>query len=167
EGRWSSLLGLKDIGTPCSSILSGSVWRAAEAGGVSVWPVGEGAWVARFLPVWLLDSTLSGSAWRAAGIGRISFSPVGEEARVTRFLVDGLLAMFDPSLAGQPERTLGLGSDFHAGPASHSPGRGVVHLDTAGPFRSLDQERLLPPPSHRAGYDGACPQVIGREPPEG
>ena len=26
-----------------------------EAGGVSLWPVGESAWVARFLPVWLLD----------------------------------------------------------------------------------------------------------------
>ena len=101
-----------------------------------------------------LDRLRLGSA-RTAGIGRISFSPAGEEARVTRFLVDGLLAMFDPSLAGQPERTLGLGSDFHAGPASHSPGRGVVRLDTAGPFRSLDQERPLPPPSHRAGYDGA------------
>ena len=37
------------------------------AGGVSLWPVGEDAWVARFLPVWLLGSTLSGSVWRAAG----------------------------------------------------------------------------------------------------
>src|SRR5512147_822433 len=85
-------------------------------------------------------STGCGSVLRAAGIGRISFSPGGEEARVARFLVDGLLAMFDPSLAGRPERTLGLGSNLHADPASHSPGRGVVRLDTAGPFRSLDQD---------------------------
>ncbi len=68
-------------------------------------------------------STGSGSVLRAAGIGRISFSPVGEEARVARFLTDGLLDMFDPSLAGRPERTLGLGSDVPAGPPSHSPGR--------------------------------------------
>ena len=48
----------------------------------------ESAWVARFLPVWLLD-------------------------------------MFDPSLPGRPERTLDFGSDLHACPASHSPGRGA------------------------------------------
>ena len=59
---------------------------------------------------------------------------------MARFLVDGLLDMFDPSLPGQPERALGLGSNLHAGPASHSPGRGLVCLDTAGPFRSLDQD---------------------------
>ena len=55
EGRRSSFLGLKDAGTPRSSTLSGSVWRAGGAGGVSLWPVWEGAWVARFLAVWLLD----------------------------------------------------------------------------------------------------------------
>ena len=68
---------------------------------------------------------------RAAGIGGILFSPVGEEVRVARFLVDGLLDMFDPSLPGRPERALGLGSNLHAGPAFHSPGRGLVRLDTA------------------------------------
>ena len=60
---------------------------------------------------------------------------------MTRFLPDGLLDMFDPSLPGRPERTLGFGSDLHAGPASHSPGRGLVRLDTAGPFRSLGSGR--------------------------
>ena len=50
---------------------------------------------------------------------------------MARFLVDELLDMFDPSLPGRPERTLGFGSDLHAGPASHSPGRGLVRLDTA------------------------------------
>ena len=85
-------------------------------------------------------STGSGTVLRAAGIGRILFSPVGEEVRVARFLVDGLLDMFDPSLPGRPERALGFGSNSHAGPVSHSPGRGLVRLDTAGPFRSLDQD---------------------------
>ncbi|MGA8351867.1 MAG: hypothetical protein WB773_29025, partial [Isosphaeraceae bacterium] len=55
----------------------------------------------------------------------VSLLAVGEEARVTRFLPDGLLDMFDPSLPGRPERTLGFGSNLHACPASHSPGRGA------------------------------------------
>jgi hypothetical protein len=44
------------------------------------------------------------------------------------------------------------------------PGGGLVRLDTAGPFRSPalaglihGSGRPLPPPSHRAGYDGAYP----------
>ena len=73
EGRQSSFLGLKDAGTPRSSTLSGSVWRAGGgAGGVSLWPVGEGAWVARFLPVWLLDMldpSIGGRPERALGSG--------------------------------------------------------------------------------------------------
>ncbi len=72
EGRWSSLLGLKDAGTPRSSTLSGSVWRAGGAGGVSLWPVGESAWVVRFLPVWLLDMldpSIRGRPERALGSG--------------------------------------------------------------------------------------------------
>src|SRR5271165_5564645 len=112
EGRRSSLLGLKDAGTPRSSTLSGSVSRAAEAGGVSLWPVGEGAWVARFLPVWLLGSTLSGSVSRAAEAGGVSLWPVGEGAWVARFLPVWLLDILDPSIGGRPERTLGSGSDF-------------------------------------------------------
>jgi hypothetical protein len=72
EGLWSSLLGLKNAGTPRFSTLSGSVWRAGGAGGVSLWPVGEGAWVARFLPVWLLDMldpSIGGRPERALGPG--------------------------------------------------------------------------------------------------
>ena len=112
EGRGSSLLGMKDTRTPCSSTLNGSVWRAGGAGGVSLWPVGEGAWVARFLPVWLLDSTLSGSVWRAGGAGGVSLWPVAEGAWVARFLPVWLLDMLDPSIGGRPERALGSGSDF-------------------------------------------------------
>ncbi len=136
EGGWSSLLGLKDIGAPRSSTLNGSVWRAAGPSGVSVWPVGEGAWngrytnpgrracrvsvwpvgegawVARFLPVWLLDSTLSGSVWRAGGVGGVSLWPVAEGAWVARFLLVWLLDMLDPSIGERPERALGSGSDF-------------------------------------------------------
>ena len=113
EGRWSSLLGLKNAGTPRSSTLSGSVWRVGGAGGVSLWTVGEGAWVARFLPVWLLGSTLSGSVWRAGGgAGGVSFWTVGEGAWVARFLPVWLLDMLDPSIGGRPERALGSGSDF-------------------------------------------------------
>ena len=112
EGRWSSLLGLKGAGTPRSSTLSGSVWRVGGTGGVSLWPVGEGAWVARFLPVWLLGSTLSGSVWRAGGAGGVSLWPVGEGAWVARFLPIWLLDILDPSIGGRPERTLGSGSDF-------------------------------------------------------
>src|SRR5271157_3911149 len=112
EGRWSSLLGLKGAGTPRSSTLSGSVWRAGGAGGVSLWPVGEDAWVARFLPVWLLGSTLSGSVRRAGGAGGVSLWPVGEGAWVARFLPVWLLDMLDPSIRGRPERALGSGSDF-------------------------------------------------------
>jgi len=112
EGRWSSLLGLKNAGTPPSSTLSGSVWRAGGAGGISLWPVGEAAWVARFLPVWLLDSTLSGSVWRAGGAGGISLWPAREGAWVARFLPVWLLDMLDPSICGRPERALGPGSDF-------------------------------------------------------
>ena len=112
EGRRSSLLGLRDAGTPRSSTLSGSVWRAAGAGGVSLWSVGEGAWVVRFLPVWLLDSTLSGSVWRAAGAGGVSVWPVGEGAWVARFPPVWLLDMLDPSIGGRPEWALGSGSDF-------------------------------------------------------
>jgi len=112
EGRWSSLLGLKNAGTLRSSTLSGSVWRAGGAGGISLWPVGEGAWVARFLPVWLLGSTLSGSVWRAGGAGGVSLWPVGEGAWVARFLPVWLLDMLDPSIGGRPERALGPGSDF-------------------------------------------------------
>ena len=78
EGRRSSFLGLKDAGTPRSSTLSGSVWRAGGAGGVSLLSVGEGAWVARFLAVSLLGSTLSGSVWRAGGAGGVSLWPVGK-----------------------------------------------------------------------------------------
>jgi len=124
EGRWSSLLGLKDAGTPRSSTLSGSVWRGGGAGGVSLWPVGEGAWVARFLPVWLLGSTLSGSVWRAGGAGGVSLWPVGEGAWVVRFLPVWLLDMLDPSIRGRPERALGSGSDFL---------REVVRLVANGP----------------------------------
>ena len=72
EGRRSSFLGLKDAGTPHSSTLSGSVSRAAEAGGVSLLSVGEGAWVARFLAVWLLDildPSIGGRPERTLGSG--------------------------------------------------------------------------------------------------
>src|SRR5271157_4974736 len=106
EGRWSSLLGLKDAGTPRSSTLSGSVWRAGGAGGVSLWPVGEGACVARFLPVWLLGSTLSGSVWRAGGAGGVSLWPVGEGAWVARFLPVWLLGS---TLSGSVWRAGGAG----------------------------------------------------------
>ena len=92
--------GLKDAGTPCSSTLSGSVSRAAEAGGVSLLAVGEGAWVARFLPVWLLGSTLSGSVWRAGGAGGVSLWLVGEGAWVARFLAVWLLDILDPLIGG-------------------------------------------------------------------
>src|SRR5512135_1344913 len=69
-------------------------------------------------------STGFGSVLRAAGIGRISFSPVGEEARGARFLMDGLLDMFDPSLPGRPERTLGFGSDCLRARPPTPPGGG-------------------------------------------
>ena len=119
EGRWSSLLGLKNAGTPRSSTLSGSVWRVGGAGGVSLWrsgggclggplpwPVGEGA-------CRLLGSTLSGSVWRAGGgAGGVSLWTVGEGAWVARFLPVWLLDMLDPSIGGRPERALGSGSDF-------------------------------------------------------
>jgi hypothetical protein len=102
----------------------GSVSRAAVAGVVSVLLVGEGAWVARFLPDWLLGSTLCGSVSRAAGAGGVSVLLVGEGAWVGRFLPDWFLDMLDPSLGGRPERASGSGSDFPAGPASRSPGQG-------------------------------------------
>ena len=72
EGRWTSVLGLKAAGTPRSSTLSGSVWRAGGAGGVSLWLVGEDAWVARFLPIWLLDildPSIGGRPERTLGSG--------------------------------------------------------------------------------------------------
>ena len=96
---------------------------------------------------------------------------------MTRFLPDGLLDMFDPSLPGRPERTLGFGSDLHACPASHSPGRGAgspghrwpvpipaLARALAGPIHGSGRPL---PPSHRAGYYGAYPSVIDHEPPEG
>ena len=103
--------------------LRGSVSRGAGAGGGSLLPVGGEAWAARFLPDGLLGSTRCGSVSRGAGAGGVSLLPVGGEAWVARFLPDGLLDMFDPSLPGRPERTLGSGSDLHACPASRSPGR--------------------------------------------
>ena len=112
EGRRSSFLGLKDAGTPRSSTLSGSVWRAGGAGGVSLLSVGEGAWVARFLAVWLfgLDPQRFGLAsWR----GRWRFALVGwGRCLVARFLMVWLLDILDPSIGGRPERTLGSESDF-------------------------------------------------------
>ncbi|MBV8233159.1 MAG: hypothetical protein JO329_24535 [Planctomycetaceae bacterium] len=80
--------------------------------------------MARFLPEGLLGSTRCGSVSRGAGAGGGSLVPVGGEAWVARFLPDGLLDMFDPSLPGRPERTLGSGSDLHAGPVSTPPGGG-------------------------------------------
>ena len=108
-----------------------------EAGGVSLWPVGEGAWVARFLAVWLLGSTLSSSVWRAGGTGGVSLWPVGEGAWVARFLAVWLLDILDPSIGGRPERTLGSGSDFLERWSAWSP----ISRDGPCPWRGPWQVR--------------------------
>ena len=81
--------GRRDAGSrPSAARIRG----AAGAGGVSVLLVEEDAWVACFLPDWLLGSTLCGSVTRAAGAGGVSVLLVGEGAWVARFPPDWLLS---------------------------------------------------------------------------